>query len=89
MSFTPLVFGTNGGMGVECQMFLRNLAVKLSRKNVEPYAALITWLRTRLCFEILRSVQISVRGSRMPFIEANEFLEEFRLNGNDAGGFTN
>ena len=28
-SFTPLVFGTNGGMGNECQRFLKHLADKL------------------------------------------------------------
>ena len=32
-TLTPLVFGTNGGMGVECQMFLKHLADKLSRKD--------------------------------------------------------
>ena len=32
-SFTPLVFGTNGGMGKECKLFLSNLANKLSRKK--------------------------------------------------------
>ena len=41
-SFRPLVFGTNGGMGVECQMFLRHLAEELSKKDGEPYAAVIT-----------------------------------------------
>ena len=55
-TFTPLVFGTNGGMGVECQMFLKHLVDKLSRKDGEPYVVVITWLRTRLSFEILRSV---------------------------------
>ncbi|CAH3033039.1 unnamed protein product, partial [Porites evermanni] len=29
-TFTPRVFGTNGGMGVDCQNFLRTLANKLS-----------------------------------------------------------
>ena len=53
-TFTPLAFGTNGGIGVECQMFLKHLADKLSRKDGEPYAVVITWLRTRLSFEILR-----------------------------------
>ena len=71
-SFTPLVFGTNGGMGVECQMFFRHLAEELSKKDGEPYAAVITWLRTRLSFEILRSVHLCVRGSRKPFRNANE-----------------
>ena len=32
-TFTPLVFGTNGGMGLNCQNFLRTLANKLSSKN--------------------------------------------------------
>jgi len=35
-SFTPLVFGTNGGMGVDCNFFLKRLAEKLSEKNEEP-----------------------------------------------------
>ena len=55
--FTPLVFGTNGGMGPECQMFLRNLAEKLCRKKRESYAIVMSWLyRTHLSFEILKSV---------------------------------
>ena len=29
-TFTPLVFGTNGGIGLDCQNFLRTLANKLS-----------------------------------------------------------
>ena len=35
-SFTPLVFGTNGGMGADCNCFLRRLAEKFSEKNEEP-----------------------------------------------------
>ena len=65
-SFTPLVFGTNGGMGTECHLFLKHLAEKLSQKDGDPYHFVITWLRTLLSFEILRSVHMSVRGSRAP-----------------------
>ena len=36
-SFTPLVFGTNGGMGNECQRFLKHLADKIAHKDTEPY----------------------------------------------------
>ena len=43
-SFTPLVFGTNGGMGLDCHNFLRTLANKLSTKNNERYASVISWL---------------------------------------------
>ena len=35
-TFTPLVFGTNGGIGLDCQNFLRTLANKLSSKNKVP-----------------------------------------------------
>ena len=79
-SFTPLVFGTNGGMGNECKLFLSNLADKLSRKNGEPYARAITWLRTRISFEILRSVHTCVRGSRTPFHNNPDFLDDFSVN---------
>ena len=59
-SFTPLVFGTNGGMGKECTKFIKTLANQLSVKENETYAAVITWLRTRLSFEILRSAILCV-----------------------------
>ena len=88
-SLTPLVFGTNGGMGVECQMFLRHLAEELSKKDGKPYAAVITWLRTRLSFEILRSVHLCVRGSRKPFRSVNEVVNDFRLSVTDAEVFLN
>ena len=35
-SFTPYVFGTNGGMGNECQRFLKHLADKIAQKDTEP-----------------------------------------------------
>ena len=35
-SFTPLVFGTNGRMGNECQRFLKHLADKIVQKDTEP-----------------------------------------------------
>ena len=54
-SFTPLVFGTSGGMGADCNCFLKRLAEKLSEKNDEPYHITITWIRALLSFEILRS----------------------------------
>ena len=44
-TFTPLVFGTNGGFGKECEIFIAKLAEKLSFKSDESYASVITWLR--------------------------------------------
>ena len=50
-SFTPLILGTNGGMGADCHCFLKCLAEKLSEKNEEPYHITITWIRTLLSLE--------------------------------------
>ena len=55
-SFTPLIFGTNGGMGEESKMFMKHLAEKLAEKDVEGYPFAITWLRTSISIEILKSV---------------------------------
>ena len=77
-TFTPLVFGTNGGMGADCQNFLRTLAHKLSSKNNEVYASVISWLRIQLSFAILRTVHRCVRGSRIPF-KSREVAEDFTL----------
>ncbi|CAH3135657.1 unnamed protein product, partial [Porites lobata] len=69
-TFTPLVFGTNGGMGLDCQDFLRTLANKLSTKND------ISWLRIQLSFAILKTVHRCVRGSRYPF-KSREVSKDF------------
>ena len=42
-SFTPLLFGTNGGTGIKCQMFLKQLAQQLAEKDNERYAVVIAW----------------------------------------------
>ena len=79
-SFTPLVFGTNGGMGNECQRFLKHLADKIAQKDTEPYHIVITWLRTQISFELLRSVHACVRGSRTPFRSRIEQSLDCKIN---------
>lgn len=84
-TFTPLVFGTNGGMGNDCQVFINTLANKLSEKSSESYSTTITWLRTRLSFELLRSAHLCIRGSRAPFhrhFKVN--TDDFKLDNNNA-----
>ena len=65
-TFTSLVFGTNSGMGADCNRFLKHLAEKLSETNEEPYHITITWIGTLLSFEVLRLVHACVRSSRTP-----------------------
>ena len=78
-AFTPLVFGTNGGMGTECQMFLKQLSTTLAEKTGEKYADIITWIRTRISAEILKSAITCVRGSRVPFRKRAANDEDFSL----------
>ena len=77
-TFTPLVFGTNGGMGLDCQNLLRTLANKLSSTNNEPYGSVVSWLRIQLSFAILRTVHRCVGGSRYRF-KSREVSEDFTL----------
>ena len=77
-SFTPLVFGTNGGLGEECASFLSTLSQKIASKDDESYAHTITWIRTRLSFDILRAAIQCVRGSRTPFRRPQE-MNDFEM----------
>ena len=64
-SFSPLVFSPYGGNGREAKRFLTELAQKLSDKNqLMDYSIVIHWLRGKLCFILLRSAVLCVRGSR-------------------------
>ena len=83
-SFIFLIFGTNGGMGRECKLFLSKQADKLSRNNCKSYASSISWLKTRISIEILRAVHTCVRGSRTPFQKNADFLDDFSVNTRNA-----
>ena len=85
-TFTPLVMGTNGGMGKECIAFLQELAKKISLKQNDDYPVVMTWLRTKLSFEILRSTILCVRGSRRPWTisNTNDIGVDFLLNSIEA-----
>ena len=83
-TFTPLVIGTNGGMGSECAMFIKNLADKLAVKQSEEYSSTITWIRTKLSFEVLRSTVLCLRGSRRPWKTQPKISDDFGLHLHDA-----
>ena len=78
-AFTPLVFGTNGGLGEECAKFLSTLAAKISKKDDESYSHTITWIRTRLSFDLVQSAIACVRGSRTPFRRNTQEADDFEL----------
>ena len=63
-SFTPLIYSLNGGMGPECEKFHKQLALKIAEKTGERYSDVISIIRCKLSFMILRACLMSVRGSR-------------------------
>ena len=64
--------------------FFSNLAQQLAEKQNEYYGIIVSWIRTRLSFEILKSI-LCVRGSRAPFRKHdNEAVLDLKLNLNDA-----
>ncbi|XP_048582338.1 uncharacterized protein LOC5520811 isoform X1 [Nematostella vectensis] len=65
-SFTPLVFGSTGGMASECQQFHSRLAELIAEKKGELYSTTVSWIRAKVSFAILRSALLCLRGSRSP-----------------------
>ena len=86
-SFTPLVFGTNGGMGNECRKFTDELSRQLATKQNETYSDVVSWLRVRLSMEIVRSTILCIRGSRTPFRRNENIAEDIRLENVESGVF--
>ena len=63
-AFTHLVFSTTGGMGQEATTFYKRLADTLARKQQKPYSVVISWLRCKLSFAVVRSSIMCIRGTR-------------------------
>ena len=63
-SFTPIVGSTFGGWGKEAERHHKRIATLIASKKNEEYADVISHIRTRLRFSILKSVLTAVRGVR-------------------------
>ena len=63
-SFVPLVYTTSGGMGPQCSAVHKRLANLIADRRNEKYVDVISHLRTRLRFALLRSILTAVRGNR-------------------------
>ncbi|PFX33382.1 hypothetical protein AWC38_SpisGene1723 [Stylophora pistillata] len=64
-SFTPLVFTTTGGMGMECIRYHCRLAELIAAKKGERYSQTISWIRAKTSFALLWSALVCLRGSRV------------------------
>lgn len=63
-TFTPMVFNTFGGMSRECLQAIRRAASLIAVKRKEKYSDVMGHLSTMLRMCMLKSVLLSVRGSR-------------------------
>ena len=63
-TFTPLVFSIYGSMGRECNMFYSRLSELISDKRNLPKSITMNWIRTKVCFALLKSSLLCLRGSR-------------------------
>ena len=80
-TFTPLIFTTSGGMGPECQRFNKRLAELIAIKRNESYADVITYIRKKLRFALLKATLIALRGYRgRPDQRENIELSEIDFN---------
>ena len=67
-SFTPLVFATNGMAGPECSRFLATLAGRLAKRNKDiRYSSIVSALRVRLAFSLVRWAITCFRGCRSSY----------------------
>ena len=78
-TFTPLIIGTNGGMGDEWEKFLKNPAELLAKESGEDYSDVMMSLRTMLSFQVLRAAVLCVRGRRLWAQNTSELSSYFDL----------
>ena len=63
-SFTPVVLSATGGMANEATFLKKRIAPLLALKWDQPYSTVMTWLRCRITFALLRSAIQCLRGAR-------------------------
>ena len=82
-TFNPLVVSCTGGAGPSASKVIKRIAGKLSDKKEDSYSDIITYIRTKISFALLRSSILCIRGSlrRRGIVEASigTVVEEGRL----------
>ena len=63
-TFCPLIFSCTGGAGPSATKAMKRLACLISDKRNEPYADVVSYIRTKLSFALLRSSILCIRGCR-------------------------
>ena len=72
-TFTLLGFSINDNMGRECQEFYSRLVQLISEKRDLPQWISSNWIRTKVCFGLLKSSLLCLRALRTVYRKAAEF----------------
>ena len=67
--FMPLVFSIYQSMGRECHKFFSRLSDLLSEKRNLPKSVVTKWVRSKVCFALLKSSLLCLRGSQSVFMK--------------------
>ena len=59
-----LTVSLNGGVGNECSKFHKHIAERIATKSGDRYETVLTWMRCKLSFFVLRGALLCIRGSR-------------------------
>ena len=71
--FTPLCVSVDGMLGREATVFLKRLGDRLAVKWERGYSEVMSWIRARLSFAILRASILCLRGSRTKWRSVEHF----------------
>ena len=63
-SLTPIIFTTSGGAGPGSNKHHKRIAQLMALKKKGEYSVIIQYIRTRLRFNLLRSILVAIRGER-------------------------
>ena len=77
-TFPLLVFSVFGAEGPETSTFHRYIATKIASKTEERYEKVLSLIRCKLSFLILKSALMCIRGSR-PFDRESLTIDDFSL----------
>ena len=62
--FTQLVFSVNGGMGKEANKCYFRINENLGKKRYEPYSVIMSWIRRKISFSMMKSIIMYICGNR-------------------------
>ena len=79
-TFTPVVFSTTGGMGNEANTLVKRIAQRTSLKTGQRYSDVMSFIRKRIRFDLIKTTTIALRGHRGKRVGAADEVAELDLN---------